>query len=297
MKRFKQALMAAILVGILGVCGCGKGEKSEKDGGKVLAKIGAQVITLEDFEERISQLPYRSQVMVQDNKERFLDELVNRQFLLLGAAKLGLEKDADVIKNIKEAREQILISKFVQEEVDKKVETDVTDDEAKSYYEEHKEEFLIPERVKASHILVEEESKANQLLARLSQGGDFAAIAKENSICPSKERGGDLGFFSAGQMLPEFEKAVFNLKPGQVSGVVKTAAGFHIIKVTDRQPGRKLTYVDVERRIKRIIVRERMKEKFDELIAVLKEGVKLEINEDLLKPEAAVEEELDEAKE
>ena len=295
MKGFKQALVVTTLVGVLGVCGCGKGEKSEKAEGKVLARIGVQVITLRDFEERISQLPYRSQVMAQDNKERFLDELVNRELLLLGAAKLGLEKDADVIKNIKEAREQILISKFVQEEVDKKVEVNITDDEAKSYYEKRKEEFFVPERIKASHILVEDESKAKGILARLSQGGDFAAIAKENSICPSKERGGDLGFFSAGQMLPEFEKAVFNLKPGQLSGVVKTAAGFHIIKVTDRQPSRQLAYEDVERRIKSVVARERMKEKFDELIAVLKQGVKLEINEDLLETEIVEEEEFDEA--
>jgi len=295
MKNFKQALVVAILVAILGVCGCGKSEKSENAGQKVLARIGAQVITLEDFEERISQLPYRSQVMAQDNKERFLDELVNRQLLLLGAAKLGLEKDADIIKNIEEAREQILISKFVQEEVDKKVEMDVTDDDAKSYYEKHEEEFFIPEKVKASHILVEEESKANQLLVRLSQGGDFAVIAKENSICPSKERGGDIGFFSAGQMLPEFEKATLKLKPGELSGVVKSAAGFHIIKVTSRTPGRQLAYEDVERKIKRLIVRERMKEKFDKLIAVLKQRVKVEINGDLLEAETIEEEETGEA--
>jgi len=295
MKNFKQALVVAILVAILGVCGCGKSEKSENAGQKVLARIGAQVITLEDFEERISQLPYRSQVMAQDNKERFLDELVNRQLLLLGAAKLGLEKDADIIKNIEEAREQILISKFVQEEVDKKVEMDVTDDDAKSYYEKHEEEFFIPEKVKASHILVEEESKANQLLVRLSQGGDFAVIAKENSICPSKERGGDIGFFSAGQMLPEFEKATLKLKPGELSGVVKSAAGFHIIKVTGRTPGRQLAYEDVERKIKRLIVRERMKEKFDKLIAVLKQRVKVEINGDLLEAETIEEEETGEA--
>ena len=184
-----------------------------------------------------------------------------------------------------------MISKFVQEEIEKKVEVDITDDEAKSYYEKRKEEFIVPERIKASHILVEEESKVKEILARLSQDGDFAAIAKENSICPSKERGGDLGFFSAGQMLPEFEKAAFKLKPGQLSGVVKTAAGFHIIKVTGRDPARQMAYEDVERRIKELIVRERMKEKFDELIAVLKEGVKLEINEDLLKAEAVEEEE------
>jgi peptidyl-prolyl cis-trans isomerase C len=124
---------------------------------------------------------------------------------------------------------------------------DVNDAEALAFYEKNNEDFNTPEQVQASHILIkvaptatpEEKAAAKEkiekMLKQVKEGGDFAALAKENSDCPSKAKGGDLGFFERGQMVKEFEDTAFGLKPGEASGVVETQFGYHIIKVTDHK--------------------------------------------------------------
>ena len=90
-------------------------------------------------------------------------------------------------------------------------------------------------KIKASHILVKDEKTANKIKAELDSGADFAKMAKMHSICPSKEKGGDLGFFGKGQMVAEFEKVAFALPIGVISKPVGTEFGFHLIKVTAKQ--------------------------------------------------------------
>ena len=124
----------------------------------------------------------------------------------------------------------------------------LTEENAKKYYDENAKEM---EQVKASHILIKPgitdpnidpneakakaREKAEDMLKQIKNGADFAELAKANSSCPSAAKGGDLGFFGRGQMTPDFEKAAFELKVGQVSDVVETRFGFHIIKATDRK--------------------------------------------------------------
>ncbi|CAM4095552.1 peptidylprolyl isomerase [Paenibacillus alkaliterrae] len=111
--------------------------------------------------------------------------------------------------------------------------TDVTAEEIQQFYDANKESLGTPEQVQASHILVATKEEADAILAELKQGGDFAAIAKEKSTDPgSKDNGGDLGFFGRGAMVPEFEEAAFALKVNELSGVVQSQHGFHIIKKT-----------------------------------------------------------------
>jgi len=90
-------------------------------------------------------------------------------------------------------------------------------------------------KVKASHILVPSEDKANWIYEQIQKGGDFEKLAKDYSDCPSKANGGDLGYFGRGQMVGEFEKVAFSMKDGEVSKPVKTQFGYHIIKVTGRK--------------------------------------------------------------
>ena len=85
-------------------------------------------------------------------------------------------------------------------------------------------------KVHCAHILVKTEKEMNKVLERLKRGEKFSAIAKDVSLCPSKKRGGDLGFFGRGQMVKEFEKAAFALEKGKISGIIKTQFGYHIIK-------------------------------------------------------------------
>ena len=90
----------------------------------------------------------------------------------------------------------------------------------------------MPKKIRASHILVEKHSQALKVLDEFKAGKDFKSLAREHSTCPSRKRGGDLGFFGRGQMVKEFEKAAFSLKKGEVSGPVKTQFGYHVIMKT-----------------------------------------------------------------
>ncbi len=90
-------------------------------------------------------------------------------------------------------------------------------------------------KIRASHILVEKHPKAEEVLQRIKNGESFQDIAKECSTCPSRKNGGDLGFFGKGQMVKEFERAAFKLKKDEVSDIVKTQFGYHIIKLTDKK--------------------------------------------------------------
>lgn len=124
---------------------------------------------------------------------------------------------------------------------------DVNDADAQAYYEGHPKEFVKPEMVRASHILIAPDpnaadpnqakavakAKAEALLTQVKSGTDFAELAKANSSCPSKAQGGDLGIFGRGKMVKPFEDAAFALEPGEVSDVVETQFGYHIIKVTE----------------------------------------------------------------
>jgi peptidyl-prolyl cis-trans isomerase C len=124
----------------------------------------------------------------------------------------------------------------------------VTDDDASKYYSENPKEFETAEQVRASHILVKPdpnadpnegkvaaEAKALDLLKQIKDGADFAELAKAHSGCASSAKGGDLGYFGRGKMVPLFEKAAFELQPGQLSDIFETKFGYHIVKVTDRK--------------------------------------------------------------
>ena len=143
---------------------------------------------------------------------------------------------------------------------------DVNDKEVLDYYQNNKDKFRTPEQVKASHILITPDTsdpnvdpnqakararaKAEDLLKQIKSGNaDFATLARQYSACPSAQRGGDLGFFKRGTMVPAFEKAAFALKPGQVSDVVETKFGYHIIKVTDRKAATEQTFEQVKDQI------------------------------------------------
>jgi peptidyl-prolyl cis-trans isomerase C len=165
---------------------------------------------------------------------------------------------------------------------------EVNDAEAKAFYEENKADFNTPEQVKASHILIKvaptatpeekmaAKAKIDGLLKKVKAGGDFAALAKENSDCPSKERGGDLGFFDKGSMVKEFGDAAFAMKVGQISNVVETQFGYHIIKVTDRKEGGMTSFDKAKADIVKSLQEKKKGEIFRQLIEKVKAGANIE---------------------
>jgi peptidyl-prolyl cis-trans isomerase C len=135
----------------------------------------------------------------------------------------------------------------------------------KSYYEDNKTQFEQPESVQASHILLafdaadtdetkaEKKTKIEELRKKLVDGEDFAKCATDNSDCPSKARGGDLGTFQRGQMVPEFEKAAFSQKPGDVGEVVETQFGYHIIKVSEHLEPKTIPFDEVKEKLSKYL--------------------------------------------
>jgi len=165
-------------------------------------------------------------------------------------------------------------------------EVTVTEEEVEKYYSENQQKFELPEQVRASHILIKPDasdpntdpneakaiarSKAQDLLEQIKAGADFAELAKAHSGCPSGPNGGDLSFFGRGAMVPPFEKAAFELEPGQVSDVVETKFGYHIIKVTDHKEAGVSPFEEVKTRLINELTQRKQLEAFQNYVQSLK---------------------------
>ncbi|MBM3254466.1 MAG: hypothetical protein FJZ16_09455 [Candidatus Omnitrophica bacterium] len=265
-----------IIASIISLALCGCADSSSL----ILARINNRVITLKDFEKRLSKLPPRYQVIVSKRKLDYLNNLIDEELLFEEAKKRRLRDDADIKELLFEAEKKILVSRLIDTEINKNI--SIKEEEIQDYYNLHQNEFVEPERLRASHILVATMDEASQILKELKNGKDFAGLAREKSLDASKTNGGDVGYFTRGQMIPDFEDACFRLKPGELSDVVKTSLGFHIIKLTDRLPLQRRGFEEVKEEIRNILLTKKRKTNFDNFMANLRKSVRIEVNEKLL---------------
>ncbi len=189
-----------------------------------------------------------------------------------------------------EVRVQIQRGLAIRELIDQKVASKVviTDEETRAYYDGNSQLFQQPEQVKASHILIKVEPTADdakkaearkkivEVQQKLKDGGDFAALAKEYSQGPSGSRGGDLGYFRRGQMVKPFEDAAFSMKPNEVSDLVETRFGYHLIKVYDKKPEQTLAYADVKDKIAQRLKQEKVEKDATQYVENLTKGAEVE---------------------
>ena len=164
----------------------------------------------------------------------------------------------------------------------------ISDEENKTFYDEHPEFFKKPGQIRASHILIKVDPKADDtqkalakqkiktLQEKLKSGEDFGALAKEYSEGPSNVKNGDLGYFERGRMVKPFEDAAFAMKPGEVSGIVETQFGYHLIKVTDKKPETTVAYEDVKQKITQHLKQEKSKSEVEAYIKKLRSSAKIE---------------------
>ena len=204
-------------------------------------------------------------------------EMASQQGLSLDDFKALIEaygKNFDEWKQQMQFRRGLSYNKFFQAQWADKI--NITEDDAKKYYSENKKQFETPEQVRASHILIgpdtadpnvdpneaaaKVKTRAQDLLKQIKEGADFATLARANSSCPSSAKGGDLDFFGRGRMVPAFEKAAFELKVGQVSDIVETQFGYHIIKVTDRKDASVVTFEQAKDDILKMLTQKKQSE-------------------------------------
>ncbi len=281
MKSFGVLVLALALV--TGISACEKKQPQGQVSGKVLATVNGSVITVDDFQREMEGLPDFAKTMFkgEDGKKRFLDELINKELLYQEAEKRGLDKDEAFKKKVEDFKKLTLVSMLLTKEVEDKA--SVTDADVKDYFDKHKDELKSRDKIRASHILVKTEDEAKKVIARLKKGEDFAKLAKAVSIDKaSAERGGDLGYFSRGQMVPEFEAVAFQLKKGEISQPVKTQYGYHIIKVTDIKQGVPLSFDTIKDQLKQKLITDKQRELFNTFVNGLKKTAKMQVNSQLL---------------
>lgn len=264
-------------------------EQGKKEG-TVLAEVNGKTITTEDFRQEIGHLPPYLKPMVQsaEGKKELLDSMIVREIILAQAKKDGVDKSKEVADRLEDLRKRLIVETYLKKKVEQ--EAKVSDEEMKKFYEENKDKFKSGEQVRASHILVKTEQEARDVLAQLKKGAAFEELAKKYSQDNTAAKGGDLGWFSKGAMVQEFDKAAFGLKEGELSGIVKTQFGFHIIKVTGKRPAGVRSFDEVKDQIKANLLPAKQQEIFQKMREDLKKGAKISIKEDALNdfnPDAA----------
>ena len=228
---------------------------------KVLAIVNGKEITENDVKANISRFPKerQSQFYNEEGRKQFLDQMISFELIYNEALKNGIEKDEQYLAQLELAKKELLTQASINKLLS---EVSVSDSEVEDYYNENKDMFIAPVKVTAKHILVSSKEKADEIRAQIESGRTFEEAAHEYSSCPSKAEGGNLGSFSKGQMVPEFEEVAFNLQLGVVSEPVKTQFGFHLIKVEDKEESNSKSFDEVKAMIGNNILQEKQNFKF-----------------------------------
>lgn len=244
---------------------------------QVVAKVGGRKITRGEVEGVLRSVDPKiaSQFNGPDGLKKLITQMAQQELFYLDAKEKGLDKDAAFAKEVERVKETLLrqyaINKFLTT-------VEVNEDEKQKFYEENKQNFVQPETVKASHILVKEEDEANKIISELDNGLSFEDAAKKYSLCPSKERGGDLGFFARGRMVPEFEDVAFELEKEAITKKpVKTQFGYHIIKRTGRREAMQLSFSEAKDMVQKQLILRKQEEIYFNKVDELKNKYKIEM--------------------
>ena len=271
---FCITVLILISLSLLGVA------TGEKDISKeALVIINEEIITLEDFEYFWNMIP--DSYKIQINREDVLEQMITQVLLIQKADELNLRKDPEVAFQIKNTVDQILIQFLLEKEIIDK--TTLSDEDLEFYYEENKENYWLEEEVRALNILVETEEQAKEIVERLGDGQEFDNLAKEMSIASTASVGGDIGFIRKGTLLPEIEKQLFILNPGEITEIIPTERGFHIFKVVEKNPAGYLELAEVKEEIEHQLLPLKQQEAFDQYLRNIEDQALIEKNIELLK--------------
>ncbi len=237
---------------------------------RVLAKVGSMTIMESEVNEMVANLAQRGQNY--DNPQgraAILDQLIANKLLLIDAQKNLYEHNAEFKAQLEKVKNDMLISFAVNKTLSEV--KPATEEEIKKYYDDNADKFNKGESVNASHILVESEDFAKELLSKINAGEiSFEDAARQNSTCPSKENGGNLGEFTMGQMVPEFDKAVFEMNVGGFTGPVKTQFGYHLIKLISKNEAGSYSFEEIKGQLTSMVNQEKHQAAFQSKVNQLK---------------------------
>jgi peptidyl-prolyl cis-trans isomerase C len=239
------------------------------DANPVLAKVNGVEIHQSDVtlaEEELA--PSLAQMDPATKKENVLAFLIDMKIVAKAAEDKKIAEQADFKKKLDFARNRLLMDNLLAAEG----KAALTDEAMKKVYDDAAKQISGEQEVHARHILVQTEDEAKAIKAELDKGGDFAKLAKEKSKDPGAADGGDLGFFTKEQMVPEFSKVAFSLEPGKISDPVKTQFGWHIIKVEEKRNRKPPDFAQVKPQIEQYVTRKAQ----SEFVAKLRETAKVE---------------------
>lgn len=236
---------------------------------EVLAVVAGEEITQEQFDLFAQGLPREQQAYLTNPqfKAQVLEQLVALYLYAKKGEELKLEESEEFENIIRNAKRDIL-AQMAMREVLKDVA--VSEEEMKAFYDENQAHYEKAPTVDAKHILVADENKCKEVLAEIGAGKAFEEAAQAYSTCPSGQRGGDLGEFGRGQMVPEFEQAAFEAEIGQVVGPVKTQFGYHLIKVEKKNEGTISLFEEVKESIRKTLVQQKQGALYGKTIDELK---------------------------
>ncbi|MGM0397068.1 MAG: peptidylprolyl isomerase [Bacillota bacterium] len=206
--------------------------------------------------------------------KRVIQEIVNQELLYLDAVDQNMEEETEFKEAFEETKKNLLKGYAFNKLV---ADINTEEEEMKEFFQENKSLFSQQETMKASHILVEDEDKAEEIIQEIDDGLDFEEAAANYSSCPSKEAGGSLGEFGKGQMVPEFEEAAFNLEVGAISEPVKTQFGYHIIRLDAKNEAQEPQFEEVKEQVQQQVLAKKQEAKYQSKIAGLKIKYPVEI--------------------
>ena len=273
---FRQSLGAvvgAVLIGLMPaalVASPALAQDSAED--PAVAKVNGKPILRSEVFKLASELPQEYQAQIGVIFPMLVERLVDLKLIALAAADAGLSDDAEVSRRLELHREEVMRDVFIERALAKVL----TDEALQARYKTYLDENPPETEVSARHILLESEDDAKTVISDLDQGADFATLARERSTGPSSSQGGELGFFTKDQMVPEFAEAAFALDAGAYSKApVETQFGWHVILVEERRTQPPPPFEDVEAELQSEVSRETVRD----MVAEMREGAEIEIIE------------------
>ncbi len=288
--RTVAALGTAALCVSLAACSNGGG------GGNVAA-VNGQNISRADFDHKLESSPAAKQTLGQMVQQQLLDQYARDKKVDVSQAEIDKRETETKARMQPGQYEQILKQQSLTEQdvqnifkqqivLEKAVapQVHVSDTDIKTYFDKNRTLFDTAAQVRARHILVADQAKAKEVLAKLKAGGSWDALAKQYSTDPSsKDKGGELGFFGRGQMVPAFQDAAFNAKVNEIVGPVKSPFGYHVLQVEEKKPAQRGSLASAHDKVKAQLTQQQQATAVPAFLAQLKSGAKIDVYDDRYK--------------